>query len=426
MVAAHLRSTHWRAIIITVALLFHLCGAAWVMATVPFPSAIDEAQHVSYIIKMGEAPTLFPRFDQLFVVDPTLSQATDAPNYLPHPSPYYHMMSWIDDPASPVERRISAWRIANAVLSTIGVAFMLLAGMRLLLAPTSFALYAAMVVMFPKLAVVGGMINNDNLGVLATGIAIFGLARWQGTTDRCAAALMALGMALAGWTKLTVLLMVGIAFVAAEALRLWRERAWPNMRDAAIIVAGGAIAAIPTFQNLLTYGRPLFISPTANFVDPAERPAIGFAHYAVHFLRAMWLKWSAFEPMQLVQGPSLVATLAAAAFVLARLVRTMQCPTAIEVDPEANRIAAAYVISTVLTLALHIFFGWQAFQAIGDMAHPQPRYYYGVWPGLALTAAIAVMALPAGRWRGYSTILLLVTSLSTTVQFVALLIAARL
>ncbi len=99
---------------------------------------------------------------------------------------------------------------------------------------TGFALYAAMVVMFPKLAVVGGMVNNDNLGVLATGIAIFGLVRWQGTTDRCAAALVALGMALAGWTKLTVLLMVGIALFAAEVLRLWHERAWPNMRDAAI------------------------------------------------------------------------------------------------------------------------------------------------------------------------------------------------
>ena len=42
---------------------------------------------------------------------------------------------------------------------------------------------------------------------------------------------MALGIALAGWTKLTVLLLVGLAFVAAEALRLWRERACPNMGD---------------------------------------------------------------------------------------------------------------------------------------------------------------------------------------------------
>ena len=69
MVAAHLRSTPWRALMFNVALLFHLCGAPWVMATVPFPSAIDEAQHVSYIIEMGEVPTLFPRFDQMFVVD---------------------------------------------------------------------------------------------------------------------------------------------------------------------------------------------------------------------------------------------------------------------------------------------------------------------------------------------------------------------
>jgi hypothetical protein len=41
-------SSSWRAIIITVALLFHLCGAASIMAITPFPSTIDEAQHVSY------------------------------------------------------------------------------------------------------------------------------------------------------------------------------------------------------------------------------------------------------------------------------------------------------------------------------------------------------------------------------------------
>src|SRR5215468_3021336 len=111
---------------ITVALLFHLCGAAWIMAISPFPTPIDEAQHVSYIIEMGEAPTQFRRFDQMLVVDPTLSLVTGAPNYLNHPSPYYHIMSWIDHPASPVEQRVSAWRIANATLSTIGLALMLL------------------------------------------------------------------------------------------------------------------------------------------------------------------------------------------------------------------------------------------------------------------------------------------------------------
>ncbi|HVQ69479.1 MAG TPA: hypothetical protein VMT08_18460, partial [Bradyrhizobium sp.] len=86
------------------------------------------------------------------------------------------------------------------------------------------------------------------------------------------------------------------------------------------------------------------------------------------------------------------------------------------------RIAAAYVVSTVVTLTIHIFSGWQAFQAIGDMTYAQPRYYYGVWPGMALAAAIAVMALPAGRWRGYSTILLLPTTLFSTVQFRALFV----
>ena len=68
----------------------------------------------------------------------------------------------------------------------------------------------------------------------------------------------------------------------------------------------------------------------------------------------------------------------------------------------------------MLTLAIHISFGWQAFQAIGEMTYAQPRYYYAVWPGMALAAAIAVMALP-GRWRDYSMIVLLATTLSTTI-----------
>lgn len=405
------------------ALLFHVSGALWTAAKIPFPSTIDELQHLSYVQEMAEVPILFPRFEKMRILNDTLGAFTPRANYLNHPSPYYHLMALIDDPAAPAVTRIWVLRVANLVLSSLGIILMLFAGMTLLSNLGAFALFAAILVMFPKLAIVGGLINNDNLGVLATGLCFVGLARLHRGGGNGAGMLFGLGIALAGWTKLTVLVMIGFVLIASELLRLGEaqdRRRWLALGVASAI---GAVGFIPTIWNFITYGRPLYIYTglAHNFVPVAERPALDFLDHAVLFLHQMVLKWPALEPAQWIQIVGLAGAMAAVLTIIAVEARARwRCVGATPIPGPggaANLIAAAYGLSVVTTLAVHITFGWRVFLEMGDLTSAQPRYYYVVWPGLALAITLALRLLPPGRPRAYVSICLLAALAVATIQF---------
>lgn len=408
------------------ALLFHLAGALWIALAVPFPAHIDELQHLSYIEDMAEHPVLFPRFQAMRVLDRDGRNFTQERNYLNHPSLYYHLMASVPVTDRSPKARIRALRLLNVALSAAGVMLMLWGGLVLLPSPAAFAAFAALLVMFPKLAVVGGLINNDNLSVFATGLCFAGLARLHRGGGLMSGALLGLGLALAGWGKLTVLIMAGLAVLAAEALRLGAapdRRHWFGLGAAGI---GGLVAIVPTVENYLAYGAPLFISVESghNFVPVAERPDLGFLGHGLFFLYNMALKWPALEPAGAAQLAGLSLVVAAVAVSVATWIRdrwyrggTLLVPTA---ENAARLLAVAYGASAVATLGIHMLFGWQMFREMGDLTSAQPRYYYAVWPGIALACALAVERLPAGRWRLYGGLGLAILAALSTIQLAAL------
>jgi len=407
------------------ALLFHLSGASWTATEVPFPSRIDELHHVSYIVAMAEAPALFPDFERMRVLDGRGERFTSKGNHLNHPSPYYHLMALIGTVADSGPPRIRLLRMASLVLSGAGVLLMLLGGMALLPNLATFAAFAGILVMFPKLAVVGGLINNDNLGVLAAGLCFASLARlYQGETSRTGV-LLGLGIALAGWTKLTVLVMVGLAVLIGEVLRLGAvaDRArWPVLGIAAAV---GSVGVVPTVQNLIGYGAPLyiFIRPGHNFIPVADRPDLDILTHGVLFFHHMALKWPALEPAQWLQSLGFAAVVlgvlaVGATWAVSRLGRGNAIP-----DPAdggaASLMAVAYGLSATATVFIHMAFGWEMFRKMGDLTAAQPRYYYVVWPGVALAGAVALRLLPAGRWRFYGTLAVLLLLGLATIQIAA-------
>ena len=402
------------------ALAFHAANGLFTALMFRFPSTLDELQHLSFIRSMEQTPRLFPRYQDLRVLDAQGRHFTSAANYLNHPSPYYLLMG-------PIDRVLGGstldLRFVNLGLSLCAVALMLWAGYRLLENWKERAVFAAVLVLFPKLGVVAGLISNDNAALLATGLGFLGLIEWQQRPSARTALLLAVAVALCGWTKLTVLLMFGFSISIAEALRLWSGAERPRIRDYGVVCGGFVVAALPSLAGIAAYHRVLYHS-YVYYVPPAQRVSLSAAHYAAIFLRNMLIKWSALEPSDGLArlGLFLVFALAAAALVIGA--RQMRAGPASTESPDAGaawRVSGAMILATAPVVLLHLYFGWQTFVEDGFVAMATDRYYYGIWPGFALGLALLWRAYPGRALKTPTTIvavaLLAFSSVAATAVF---------
>ncbi len=343
------RSSLSGALIALGALTYHLVGALGVSRASVFPSSLDELQHLSFVRWMERWPRLFPHYETMRTLAPNGSEWTPVGNYLNHPSPYYLLMAGIDRLSG---GSIGALRAADTTLSLAALAVLLWGGFRVLTGWRERSVFAALLVAFPKLSVISGMINNDAAAFLAAGLALVGLLAWQTNGTWRDALLLALALAFAGWTKLTVFLMVGWAILFAEGLRLSAGGKSPRPLGLALITAGVAIGGLPTLVNLSRYGRPLFHN-LAFFIPHTQRLAITFPGYARLFFLQLSQKWSAIEPAPpLAQlGLWLCLALAGAA-----------CVTGFAAIRAGDRLSAAwttamgFILALIPTLALHLMF----------------------------------------------------------------------
>jgi hypothetical protein len=399
------------------ALVFHAVNGLFAAAMGAFPASLDELQHLSFIRAMGQAPALLPRYQDLRVLGAHATRFTAAPNYLNHPSPYYIAMGWAD---RALGGDIAALRVIDLGLSLAAVGLMLLAGCRVLRGWKERAVFAAALVLFPKLGVVAGLINNDNAALLAVAVAFFGLVEWQARPSKRHALVLAIGLALCGWTKLTVLLMMAFGAAIAEALR-WRA---PGPRPVppalAIIAAGLALAAVPSLANLAAYGRLLYHS-SAHVVAPAARVALSFPQYGLVFFRDMADKWSALEPAGLVQRLGLGAIVGLGAWAAIR----GGGATGEAEDAAAWRVARGLILAAIPVMAIHLWFGWRTFVEDGFVEMAQVRYYYGVWPGFALGLALLWKSAPPRLWKTPAAISAGALLATSSMTFLGLLMLVR-
>ncbi len=386
-----------------------------------FPATLDELQHLSYIRSMESSPQIFTRFDDLRVLDASGTRFTQTGNYLDHPSPYYLLMAPVD---RMLNGSILGLRLVNLGLSLCAVALMLTAGFSVLKGWKERAVFAAALVLFPKLAVIGGLINNDNGALIATGLGFLALIAWQRAPGSKAALLLAVALALCGWTKLTVLLMIAFATLIGEALRLWAGAKRPGLGALAIVGAGFGVAALPSLANIAAYGRVLH-HWTAFYVPPAQRISLSVAGYTAIFLRDMVDKWPAVEPGTTLAQLSLYLVLGlATAAVAVGLRRVRAADSGIEIDA-AWRTGCAMILAVAPILLLHLQFGWHTFVEDGYVGIAQTRYYYGLWPGVALGLTLLWRSYPGRRLTITATILTIVTLVSSSVGFQRLLLLAH-
>lgn len=380
--------------IMLAALAFHVFGAVTMVIVTPFPAPIDELAHYSYVVETSHTGALLPFFPDMRLWDIDTGTWTDSQNYLGHPSPYYHLMALLADwlgPAGPADAAsITVLRYANAALSTVAVALILVAGMALFSGTAERVLFASAVVLFPKLAVLGGIINNDNLALVSGALAFAGLA--LGVGSRGGLTMLAAGVVLAGWTKLTALLMVAIAAGTYELITVIRSGRLQLQARHALLAAALVAAAVPYVWNLMQFGSPVYSSGVlqAELLGEDNPVRLDIADYAVFFAKAFALKWAALQPANAVQMLGFAMALVLIVIGLVYAAYGASTPAA---DDRARTLGLAYAAALLFVLPLHFWHSWRGLLITGHILESYSRYYYVLWPGLAVAFALSLPAL---------------------------------
>ena len=347
----------------------------------PFPSPFDELAQLSVVRAQFEHPDLFADTRRYLMLDSGApAQWTDKANYLNHPALYYlglaPLLQFGDD--------VVITRAANVILAVIAMIATIAAGYRVLSTRFERIVFAVAAVSFPKAALIGGMINNDNLALVAAALVFAGLTGAPGAT-----LLIAGGLALAGWTKLTALIalaMVVAAKILLDANTPLNKRAAVWTRQTLFAGFGVAVGCLPFLVNLALTGQLFHVNTDVYGVPPDARPAASFAQYLWFFLSEIVSKWPAAE-----------ASLPQPVGIVLILVPLFLAAIGLSVDRRVRTIGLAYLAGTLGMLCVHLAFGWQSFQSIGDQTIAQTRYYNVLWPGIAFAGAAAVAHLRRSR-----------------------------
>jgi hypothetical protein len=393
--------------VVLVFLALHLATGALVAGKAAFPTDLDERAHLSFVHQMAARPALIPPYGQMRLIDLAHpARFTDRRNYLVHPSFYYHLMALAVAPGrDSLETEVWRLRLFNLAISGLAVGLFLVIGVRLFADAAQRVAYAGIIALCPKVGVLAGLINNDNLAFLGAAVATFGLLRfWERGPGAGCAAVIGLGFAIGALTKLTAGLLLGFWVLFAHVIAA--RALWPldNRRLGHLGVLGvlTLVGVSPYLVNLALYGSPIYMGDfleATMYRTLAEPLGLGgYGRWYAYLLVSTWATYGA----DLGDFLSLAAVLGLAAAGVWRSRR----PPATEV-PAAARLVIAGAVALVLVTVTNFAFAYDLHRTNGLMHAVQFRYYLGLWGAVALAVALAVGALPAGRMRTTAVLVLL-------------------
>ncbi|MGA8171335.1 MAG: hypothetical protein WB816_10995 [Methylocystis sp.] len=350
------------------ALLWFSAVAFGVAISAHFPTSVDELEHLSFIRSLAADPTFFPKYGTYPTLSDDLTHWTPRINYLAHPPLYYLLMA-----ALPVN--VLVLRLANLAIALVGTACSIVALAKLAPSPRVAVLATLLIATFFRSMVTAGMINNDNLVVLETGLILLTLAS---TKDR--AVFQAVLLAVAGWTKLNAFVALTLIVAIVHLFEIAHERAPLLGRKSFALALGVAIGLAPSGANLLTLHTVVYTPHDFLFVPESARQHLdfpGFVSFFIHRLGAKFpLKENSFDATYLL---GLALALAIIALPLER--------------KRARDLAVAFLGALAIFFAIHLFYAWRSFTSLGSISDAQMRYYNALWPGFAFALAVAVDAM---------------------------------
>jgi len=387
-----------RTVLIAFALFFllHLSTVNLIATLAKFPTGIDELHHLSYVYHVDRHPEWIPDYTRMYLIDVEKPDTfTETRNWLWHPSFYYQALKALVDPGEvPLDNAVSRLRWVNMAISGLAAACLLAFGLRHLAGSEEMIVYAAAIALCPKLGVMGGMINVDNLAILGGAIVFLGLARFlKGNVSLSTAALIGSGFAIGGLSKLTTGAMVGlwIVFCHLPSAARFRKLARKDVAYLLCLLAFAAVGVAPYVGNLLVYGTPLFFDKS---VYPMGGGILSLAEYTVHFLGALMASWSPFV-FDTIDMIALFSLLGLSLFGTWRALSPGGAPG----RRPLGILAAACFASIVLGIAMNIWVTYDLHLATGFLPKVFLRLYLPLWGGLAAGTALGIGALatPARR-----------------------------
>lgn len=367
-------------------------------------SGFDELQHASYTAQI-QRDGISTDLNSLRLLDPHTFHFTHEVNYLNHVPTYYFVLGKLGPNLEGRPGAILHFRLLNVALAATGLLFCLMLGARMFDERLAFYAYAIPLFCIPVLPSLAGAINNDNAAFLGGAIVLLGLARWVDDGRSSFLYLALAGLVVAGWAKLTGLLLAGTAVTTVLAYFAWEKR----FRPIWIVptVSAFLLAVLPYLLFIAHYGSPvpdttaqqmLLISGSRSEGWDSS-PRLSFPIYAVHFASQFMAAWMpTLGPRGTFQLAMLVVplvTVVVAAFGMAVSGRRLKQGMARPLDVLVLACGAALTV----TLVCHLGFSYQRHLATGWMMDAYPRYYLPIAPFVPLAGLSVVSALSCERWR---------------------------
>ena len=373
----------------------------------------DELAHVSYIAQIQHDGDTAPALPTMRLLDPRTFQFTGAANYLNHPPIFYALLARLGPRLEGNPYALFAYRLIDIAIAALGFAALLCLGLAARWPRLEFYAYAVPLGCIPVLVPLAGTVNNDNLAFCGGAVALVGVWQLLTTGRENFLALALAGVVLAGWAKLSGLLLSAGLVSGVVAYMVWRRQLpWTRTLTgtSTCIIAVAlvfALAAAPYIAFFLRYGSPTPETPArialltdgARAAGWAELTRQSFPHYLVYFAGAFVADWmptlGARSDLNyaalVIPVETLGCALAGLAMSLRRLWRRQERVLDVVV------IAGAVAIG--VTFAIHVTYSYGRYAATGWLMDAYPRYYLPLIAIVPLACLSLLASLQTPRWR---------------------------
>jgi hypothetical protein len=373
----------------------------------------DELAHVSYIAQIQHDGDTAPALPTMRLLDPRTFQFTGAANYLNHPPIFYALLARLGPRLEGNPYALFAYRLIDIAIAALGFAALLCLGLAARWPRLEFYAYAVPLGCIPVLVPLAGTVNNDNLAFCGGAVALVGVWQLLTTGRENFLALALAGVVLAGWAKLSGLLLSAGLVSGVVAYMVWRRQLpWTRTLTgtSTCIIAVAlvfALAAAPYIAFFLRYCSPTPETPArialltdgARAAGWAELPRQSFPHYLVYFAGAFVADWmptlGARSDLNyaalVIPVETLGCALAGLAMSLRRLWRRQESVLDVVV------IAGALAIGA--TFAIHLTYSYGRYAATGWLMDAYPRYYLPLIAIVPLACLSLLASLQTPRWR---------------------------
>jgi hypothetical protein len=393
------------AVILALFVLAAVVGAARKDITQGF----DEVAHVSYVAQIQRDGTTAPDLENMRLLDPHTFQFTATANYLNHPSIFYALLAQLGPRLEGDPGALFAYRLIDIAIAAIGFAALLGIGLAAHWPRLEFYAYAVPLGCTPVLVPLAGAVNNDNLAFCGGAVALFGVWQLLATGRESYLALALAGVVLAGWAKLTGLLLSAGLVGGVVAYLYWRRhvpwtRTWSCIIAVALVFG---LAAAPYVEFVLRYGSPTPETPAqlalladgARTAGWADLPRQSLPHYLVYFISAFVADWmptlAARSDLNyaalVIPVEALGCALAGLALSLRRLWRRQE--SVLDVVVTAGALAIG------VTFAIHVTYSYGRYVATGWLMDAYPRYYLPLIAIVPLACLSLLVGIQTPRWR---------------------------